>query len=228
MKKNNLFLLIGILFLLINNATNAQWSLTGNVGTSPVNHFVGTTDALGVDLRFRTKNTERMRINGSTGKTAFASSFTPGSAFTYLGQVTVKGNGNNIAMNGVNPYLSLYESGTYKGYLWSRGSIGDIVLGTATNTGKIVLAPNYIDALVATSSGKIGIGNSSPFSTLDVIGSFQVGSPTNFMKYYENGGNGMLELSKYAQLYLQDDQYLCRHSYSQEGIYVSHTYTRAN
>jgi fibronectin-binding autotransporter adhesin len=39
------------------------WDLTGNSGTTPGTHFVGTTDAQ--DLVFRTNNLERMRINTS-------------------------------------------------------------------------------------------------------------------------------------------------------------------
>src|SRR5690349_8916967 len=40
---------------------NAQdWHLTGNAGTDPNIHFVGTTDNKG--LVFRTQNKERMRI----------------------------------------------------------------------------------------------------------------------------------------------------------------------
>lgn len=37
-----------------------NWSLTGNAGTTPTTNFVGTTDA--IDLAFRTKNVEAMRI----------------------------------------------------------------------------------------------------------------------------------------------------------------------
>lgn len=41
-----------------------DWSLTGNTGTAPATNFIGTTD--NVELRFRTNNTERLRI-GNTG-----------------------------------------------------------------------------------------------------------------------------------------------------------------
>ncbi len=45
----------------------AQWSLTGNAGTTVTTNFVGTTDAKG--LVFRTNNVERMRLtsNGNLG-----------------------------------------------------------------------------------------------------------------------------------------------------------------
>ena len=62
MKKT--IILIGILCGLI---ANAQWSLTGNSGTTAGTNFVGTTDVKA--LVFKTNNIERLRINpyGSVG-----------------------------------------------------------------------------------------------------------------------------------------------------------------
>lgn len=47
--------------------TSNAWQLTGNTGTDPATNFVGTIDS--IPLIFRTKNTERMRIdeNGNVG-----------------------------------------------------------------------------------------------------------------------------------------------------------------
>jgi hypothetical protein len=42
------------------NVNNMAWRLTGNFGTNPVSHYIGTTDAQ--PLVFRTNNAERMRI----------------------------------------------------------------------------------------------------------------------------------------------------------------------
>ncbi len=55
MKKT--IILMGILYGL---NVNAQWSLTGNSGTTPGNNFIGTTD--NKDLVFKTNNSEKMRI----------------------------------------------------------------------------------------------------------------------------------------------------------------------
>ncbi|MCS6981220.1 MAG: hypothetical protein NZM65_03385, partial [Flavobacteriales bacterium] len=41
-------------------SNSGDWRLTGNAGTSPATHFLGTIDAQ--DLVFRTNNAERMRI----------------------------------------------------------------------------------------------------------------------------------------------------------------------
>lgn len=45
------------------NSTISHWSPNGNSGISPASHFLGTTDPQ--DLRIRTNNTERMRVNSS-------------------------------------------------------------------------------------------------------------------------------------------------------------------
>lgn len=53
-------------------ASLGAWTLTGNAGTSPVNNFIGTTDA--ADFVIRTSNAERMRVksggNVGVGTTA--------------------------------------------------------------------------------------------------------------------------------------------------------------
>lgn len=50
-------------FITTANANSYTWQLTGNSGTNAATNFLGTTD--GVDLAFRTDNTERMRISSS-------------------------------------------------------------------------------------------------------------------------------------------------------------------
>ncbi len=57
------------------NASGGDWSLTGNAGTTPGTHFLGTTDAQ--DLVIKTNNVERIRVesdgalllNGANGAT---------------------------------------------------------------------------------------------------------------------------------------------------------------
>lgn len=49
----------------LSNGTQGGWDLQGNTGTSATNNFVGTTDA--VDLVLKAANTERLRIENSSG-----------------------------------------------------------------------------------------------------------------------------------------------------------------
>lgn len=63
MKKFVFHLLISTSLLFFMNPARAQWSLTGNAGTNPAIHFVGTTD--GQPLLFKTNAQEAMRISSS-------------------------------------------------------------------------------------------------------------------------------------------------------------------
>ncbi len=61
MKNVTLFKCIVIVVItLLSNALSAQWSLTGNSGTTPGTNFIGTTDSK--ELKFKTSNAERMHI----------------------------------------------------------------------------------------------------------------------------------------------------------------------
>ena len=45
---------------------NTNWTLTGNLGTTPGTNFIGTTDAQ--DLRFKTNSTDRLNISNANGQ----------------------------------------------------------------------------------------------------------------------------------------------------------------
>ncbi len=88
MKRSNITYFIAGCFLLLVAGTqtaNAQWSLTGNAGTTPGNNFLGTTDTKA--LYFKTKNATRMVIN-SSGKVGIATS-TPQSRLDVKGNLSV-------------------------------------------------------------------------------------------------------------------------------------------
>lgn len=85
MKKSNIKLMIsaGLLLGMLQPLTvNAQWSLTGNAGTTPGTNFLGTTDTK--SLYFKTKNVTRMVIN-SSGRVGIATA-------TPQNRLDVKGN----------------------------------------------------------------------------------------------------------------------------------------
>jgi hypothetical protein len=60
--KNKLQLMIMVALIITSQYAKAQWSLTGNAGTTSAN-FLGTTDAL--SLRFYTNNNQRMVLDPS-------------------------------------------------------------------------------------------------------------------------------------------------------------------
>ncbi len=58
----------------LSNGTQGSWDLQGNAGTSATNNFIGTTDAN--DLVFKANNTERLRIENSSGDLKIGSATT--------------------------------------------------------------------------------------------------------------------------------------------------------
>src|SRR5205807_875723 len=67
-----------------------SWLLSGNPGTNPANNFLGTTDA--ADLVLRTNNTERARLNGSTGNLLLGSTVDNGAKLQVNGKQAIYGN----------------------------------------------------------------------------------------------------------------------------------------
>ncbi|MBI3221120.1 MAG: tail fiber domain-containing protein, partial [Bacteroidetes bacterium] len=72
-------------------SNNSGWSITGNTGTNPTTHFIGTTDAK--DLVFRTNNTEFARLT-SAGNLGIGTS-TP-NAFLEVQNTNTSGNAGNF------------------------------------------------------------------------------------------------------------------------------------
>lgn len=62
MKTTMKLILLAAILIGVTNDSNAQWSITGNAGTTSVN-FLGTTDAQ--PIRFKTQNTQHMVIDAS-------------------------------------------------------------------------------------------------------------------------------------------------------------------
>lgn len=81
--------------LALTGIAKAQWSLTGNAGTTPGTNFIGTTDAK--DLVFKTNNSERIRIKSG-------------------GNVIV-GDPNYISYNGISTNDTFIAAGTSAFYL---------------------------------------------------------------------------------------------------------------
>lgn len=135
-------------------ATNAQWSLTGNAGTTVATNFLGTTDNRG--LVFRTNNIERMRFTsagnlglGVTNPIArfqvFGSSTTSLTGTGYL--ISGDPAGSNLSMDN-NEIQARFDSGGSTLYLNYWG--GNIYAG---RTG---LSPALF---VNGTSGHVGIAN---------------------------------------------------------------------
>lgn len=77
--------------------------------------------------------------------------------------------GNEVArLDAVEPYLSLYSNGVYKGYFWK--SPNSIELGSASGSGlPITLAPDGNQRVFVTPAGNVGIGTDNPGARLHVV-----------------------------------------------------------
>ena len=97
-----------------------SWNLNGNSGTSPLNDFIGTTDAQ--DMRFRTNNIQRMVLT-QTGTVGIGIA-------NPLGDLHVAANTNSIFLNQVAANTSNVQSGI----LMTR-SRGTLTVPTALQNG---------------------------------------------------------------------------------------------
>lgn len=98
---------------------NTRWSLLGNAGTNPANHFIGTAD--NQPLVFRTNNNEQIRIlaNGNVG----IGSSNPQNRLDIVGGMSLRNvaaaNGSNFGMefntNSNSPRIDWVYNGNYTG-----------------------------------------------------------------------------------------------------------------
>lgn len=86
------FLLSATTCLVAIAAQSQAWTINGNAGTNPLNHFVGTTD--NNPLRFRVNNAHAGEINNFTGNTSLGPG--AGAAKTGFNNVGI----GNLALNG--------------------------------------------------------------------------------------------------------------------------------
>ncbi|HTA82650.1 MAG TPA: hypothetical protein VK783_06955 [Bacteroidia bacterium] len=152
------------LFMTIAGSSNAQWSITGNTGTTPGTNFLGTTDAK--DLVLKTDGTEHSRIVESTGTTLITTSY---------GTLTMgPQNTTWCHMYTSMPYFwfsapLVVNNGQFASYYTSDLSLQTGNAGTGGTTRMTILNSN----------GNVGIGTTSPVCPLDVSGYFHISGNTS-------------------------------------------------
>ena len=161
-------------------ASNPDWTILGNTGTTAGTHFIGTTDA--VDFVAKTNNTERLRIK-STGNIGVGTTAPSGkldvtdnnpSGLTrsrfYNAGATSRQDINIGAAGAGNLYLGTDATGSIfgagiKGYLDNR------------NGGRMVLGINGNEFFTVATSGNVGVGTIDPVRKLE-INSGALGTPS--------------------------------------------------
>ena len=148
----------------------AQWSLTGNAGTSAATNYVGTTDL--VNLNFRTNNTNRMTITSAgkigIGTTApsYAMDVKADSNCTFRVQSKVYGASNLILSRFSNTVNALVNYKTGNANVWLTGCKGndDFSISNASNTTLMTIVQ---------ATGNFGIGTTTPANKFSVVGAIQ-------------------------------------------------------
>lgn len=157
------------------NATNGFWSTKGNLGTTPVSNFIGTSDA--ADLVFRTSNSNRMVIS-STGSVNINSDVSIPAINSYS-YATAKTRYLSIPSAAFSPENSNAFVGRFiTGQMYAQPITGTLTLVTGFSTpfyaginlpdGAII---TQVDGFVVDNSAATNISNIQLFSHTSPIGS---------------------------------------------------------
>jgi hypothetical protein len=146
--------------LILRAPARDDWTMTGNLGTNPQNHFVGTTD--NTDLVFKTNSNESLRLLGN-GKIKITNLGTNNAGIVYIDTNGILTTTNVFAAAPPCPSISpkpvpWYSYGNYfqptQNFCAFLGTVEGFPLDIRTNN----LTRMYIDPY-----GKIGIGCIPPY-----------------------------------------------------------------
>ena len=148
------------------------WSVTGNTGTNPSTHFVGTAD--GQPLAFRTNGIERMRVASGAITSVGINTPTPSSTLHVL--FTLPGNINSAVQLETNQATSATNIGfrnTPNSRFASLGMLsnGDFGLGIDCNFGGCGFGT---EVFRVKPNGNFGIGTPNALDRLHVVGNIRM------------------------------------------------------
>ena len=123
------------------------WARTGNAGTDPSTHFLGTTDNRALALRVN--NSEAVRLV-SDGKVGIGTTSPSERLQVDKGNLLVRGNGNFVPSE-PEARLMLGDPNNYIEAVWGQG----LRLGAYAN-------PNALVVMNGGAGGSVGIGTTAP------------------------------------------------------------------
>lgn len=150
---------------------NAQWSLTGNAGTSPGVNYLGTSD--NKELKIKTNNVERLHI-GTDGFIGIGTT-SPIEGFRFGINV-----GGLMSNNGM--YLNTIPTTIWNVTYTPRPTYGYAINGVSKgfhclDNGNWKLNLNGNDRFIVEENGDVGIGVMNPTQRLDVDGGAKFAGP---------------------------------------------------
>jgi hypothetical protein len=153
------------------SAATGDWNLSGNAGISSSSNFLGTTDSQ--PLIFRTNNSERMRLD-SSGKLGLG--LTNPSADLHVVGTTGANTARIESSNGDGTWLNLVNTST-NGRIWSLVSAGS---ANGEGAGSLLFRDQTGGAvrMMLDSSGRLGLGTTSPTEQLSVQGNATISGDT--------------------------------------------------
>jgi hypothetical protein len=100
----------------------------------------------------------------------------------------------HLRLQGVTPYLSLYDGGTPTGYMQAYGN--DLLIGTfyGNTIGALRFYNNNINNMTILPNGNIGIGNNNPAAKLHVQNNteaLRISGFNSFLSIYDNSSNSV-------------------------------------
>ena len=137
-----------------------SWDMTGNTGTDPNAHYIGTADT--ADMVFRTHGVERMRLLGDGGIKL------PSAGPDDVGFILKGGDGGLYTGYASKPWCFPDNPDFTPWYLCGNevATNGVHFLGTV-NDQPLQIRTNNLDRMVITADGKVGIGTVPPTGPLD-------------------------------------------------------------
>lgn len=174
-----------------NATTSTVWRLSGNSGTAPGNHFIGTTDS--TDLVFKTNQTEGMRLD-EHGSFAVADADT-----TTINELFNPPFSQGVGMQWYK-HKAAFRAGIAGANQWSRNNtgFGSASIGVLNSaSGKYSLAIGLNCTALDTASFAIGVG-----STSEAVYSVALGrNNATAAPYSFSVGTGNFALGDYAMAF---------------------------
>ena len=166
--------------------------------------------AIGADATVGQSNSLVLGKNANVG----IGTSLPSAKLHVVGVPNGSGNSEGLRIGGVDPFISLYNDGTYSGYLWHKNldlhlgnkAAGDVLLGTddgikvtLKNTGRLGVGTQDPDAMLHIQTNSFGTEAGIKVSGMDG------GTPNNSLLYHENGDFILRKQSVTNQLVLDTD-----------------------